>query len=148
MSGLDDLTKKISELLGDAAHATSNVFPQAWKLLVDYQKATALASIIGSVFGIISACVLYIFAIRLIKSAAASYKKAVEDKCRDPVERASVLIPGGSGIIIAIIGAFVMGNATETLPIAIAKHYYPESFAAQQLIETAVGKKPVEKKSE
>jgi len=141
MSSLDELTKKISELLGDAAHATSNILPQAWKLLVDYQRATALASIVGSVFEIISACALYILSIRLIKSAAASYTKAAEERYSGPMERASVIIPGASGIISAVIGMIIMGNAVNALPVAIAKHYYPDAFAAQQLIETTVEKR-------
>jgi heme/copper-type cytochrome/quinol oxidase subunit 2 len=141
MSGLDDLAKKISELLDKAAHATSWTLPQAWKLLIDYQKATALASITAAVFQIILVCVLSIIAYRLIKFSAASYKKAQDERYSDPVERATVVVPMLFAIMMTITNSVMMYDIMKTLPLAIAQHYYPDSFAAQQLIQIATDKK-------
>ncbi len=71
---------------------------------------------------------------RLFKSAVVSYKNAIVNRENEPFERASVIIPGAFGILMVFVGTFVIRGAIGELPIAVAKHYYPDAFAAQQLL--------------
>jgi len=131
----EEIIKKLTEMIEKAADVSKTFSGNAWSLLVEAQKATALAGILSSIIGIIFAISLYSVAYRLLVAAKKEYE------ANNNAERAGVFWRGIFAVIAIVCGACDLKAVWDTLPMAIAQYRHPAAFVALEAVERVAPKK-------
>jgi hypothetical protein len=123
-----DVIAKLSELLEKTGAAAKTFTGSAWDLLVEAQKATALAGLISAAIGLLLALTLYTLAYRMASGARKQYAK------KGDMEDGSIWILMGVAGTAALFGGIDLKYVWDTLPMAIAQYRHPAAFVALEAV--------------